>query len=227
MKLSNKILIGFFGLIFIYMTAAFTEIRFKGDPNQIDEFNGIAETVGIAGVNYLILPDLEQSISIIGSNDPRIEVRSIKGDVLQYLKYEVAGDTLTIKQFDLEEKSRVKLYIHVPKTRFAGVTMKDAGVSIGELDVTSLSINQYDGWIRIGENNKMGKLNLKAVHDAYFNINGGSLDSLFMQIDASQLSINSPVRVVEGTMSNDSYVTLQGTEEIRFKKDESSRLVLN
>ncbi len=227
MKLSNKILIGFFGFIFIYMTAAFTEIRLKGDPNQLDEFNGISETVGIVGINYLILPDLDQSISIVGTNDPRIEVRSIKGDVLQYLEYEVSGDTLTIIQFDLEEKSRVKLFIHVPKTKFAGVTMKDAGVTIGELDVPSLTINQYDGWIRLGENNKVGKLNLKAEHDAYFNINGGSLDSLSAQVDGSQLSIMSPVRVVEGSISNDAYVTLEGTTEIRFKKDESSRLILN
>jgi len=227
MKLSNKILIGFFGFIFIYMTAAFTEIRFKGDPNRIDEFNGIAETVGIAGVRYLVLPDLDHNISILGSSDPRIEVRSISGDILQYLKYNIMGDTLTLENFTLEVDQHVHMVIHVPKNDFKGLTSNNAGINISELELSTLSISQFDGWIRLDDNNKLGKINLKAEHGAYFNLNEAELDTLSAIIDDSEVTINSSLNLAKGSISNKSYLNLSGTKEIQFKKDEGSRLYLN
>ena len=67
MKLSNKILIGYFGFIFVYLSAAFTEIRFRGSLNQLDESIGIVETADLSGVTYLVLQDLDESITLIGS----------------------------------------------------------------------------------------------------------------------------------------------------------------
>lgn len=227
MKLSNKILIGFFAFIFIYMTAAFTELRLKGDPNRIDEFNGIVETVGIAGVRYLVLPDLDHNISVLGSNDPRIEVRSISGDILQYLKYSTAGDTLTIESFNLEEDQHVHMIIHVPKNSFTGLTSNNAGINISELELPALSISQNDGWIRLDANNKLERIKLVAEHGAYFNLNGAELDTLAAIIDGSEVTINSSLDLVKGSMSNKSYLNLNGTKEIQFKKDKGSRLYLN
>jgi hypothetical protein len=54
MSLSNKILLSFFGFIFLYLTAAFVEIRVSGTPNIISDKNSKAETVDIVGVNYLV-----------------------------------------------------------------------------------------------------------------------------------------------------------------------------
>lgn len=227
MKLSNRILIGFFGFIFIYMTAAFTEIRLKGDPNRIDDENGIIETVGIMGVNYLVLPDIESQMSIIGSDDPKIEVRSIHGDIIKHLKYNISGDTLTLQSFDLPEQQSVRITFHVPKNSFVGLTADNAGISIGELDQATLSITQIDGWIRIGEKNKLSKLVINASETAYFNVVGTDLDTLQVTVDDSQLTIASRVKIAEGAISNDSYINLNNVEEIRFKKDESSRLILH
>ena len=227
MKLSNKILIGFFGFVFIYMIAAFTEIRFKGDPNRIDEFNGVMETAGIAGVNYLVLPDLDHRIMIMGSDDPRIEVKSLKGDLLKYLKYNIQNDTLTIKSFDLEERQNLMIYIHVPKNDFVGLTSNNAGISIGELELTDLTIRQTDGWIRIGENNKLGTLNLSASKGAYFNASGSLIDTLSATLEDSEISISTSLKLVKGSMTNDSYLNINGAEEIQFKKDETSRIIIN
>lgn len=227
MKLSNKILIGFFGFAFLYMIAAFTEIRFKGDPNRIDDDNGIIETVGIAGVNYLVLPDVKSQMSIIGSNDPKIEVKSIKGDLLKYLKYEISGDTLIMKGFDLPEDQRARVTFYVPKNGFVGLTSDHGGVSIGELDQATLSITQIDGWIRIGDKNKLGNLILNARSGAYFTVSESDLDTLSVTADDSQVSIMTRINLAEGVISNDSYINLNNVGEVRFKKDESSRLILN
>ncbi|MTI38312.1 hypothetical protein, partial [Fulvivirga lutimaris] len=198
MKLSNKILIGFFGFAFIYMTAAFTEIRLKGDPNRIDEFNGVMETVGINNVNYLVLPDLDHRITIMGSDNPRIEVKSLKGDLLKYLKYNIKGDTLTLESLELEERQNLVIYIHVPKNNFVGLTSNNAGISIGELELANLTIVQTDGWIRIGENNKLGTINLTANQGAYFNASDAEIDTLSATIEDSQISISSSLKLAKG-----------------------------
>ena len=132
MKLSNRILIGFFGFIFFYLAAAFTEIRFRGNLDQIDESNGIVESVDISGVTYLVLPDLDESITVIGSENPRIEIRSISGDLLQNLNYHVTGDTLVL--VELAKDQHLNLSVYVPKNTFTGMTVNGTTVIVKGLN---------------------------------------------------------------------------------------------
>lgn len=227
MQLSNKILIGFFGLAFLYMIVAFTEMRLKGDLNQLDGSNSISETLEITSMNYLTFSNMDQRITIIGSDNPRIEVKSIAGNVLQHLKYEMTGDTLEIISMELQEKQLVNLYIYVSKSSFRGLSTTHSGVVISELQQENLDIHQRDGWIRMVNSNKIGQLNLTAQNTAYFNFEQGEIDRLNTTIDNSEVSIPQPIKLVKGSMSNDSYLHLRGASEIQFKKDKGSRLILN
>src|SRR5687768_6562742 len=103
MKLSNKILFGFFGFAFIYLTAVFAEVRLRGIPNIINDNNSIAETVDVSGVSYLVLQNLDKQVNVVGSDRARLEVRSISGNLLQKLNYQVSGDTLTLSEGNSEE----------------------------------------------------------------------------------------------------------------------------
>ncbi|MFT4740264.1 MAG: hypothetical protein ACJAT1_001153 [Marivirga sp.] len=227
MKLSNKILIGFFGCTFLYMTAAFTELRFKGDIHRFVDSNSISETTSIAGVNYLVLSDLDQRITVSGSDDPRIEVTSATGDLMQYLKYAVSGDTLFIKKSAPSEKLRFNVSIHVSKANFIGMTSTNTGVTIHDLEQETLNIIQSDGWIRMTGNNRFGKITLKAQNKADFRLLNGNVDTLHAIINKSDVSISQPLKLVKGTMTNESYLRIGAAGEIQFKTDESSRLVLN
>jgi hypothetical protein len=190
------------------MTAAFTELRFKGDIHRFVDSNSISETTSIAGVNYLVLSDLDQRITVLGSDDPRIEVTSATGDLMQYLKYAVSGDTLFIKKSAPSEKLRFNVSIHVSKANFIGMTSTNTGVTIHDLEQETLNIIQSDGWIRMTGNNRFGKITLKAQNKA-------------------DVSISQPLKLVKGTMTNESYLRIGAAGEIQFKTDESSRLVLN
>lgn len=227
MKISNKILIGFFGFIFIYMTAAFTEIRLRGDLYHMDDSNAIIETVDIIGVKYLILPDLDQRIFVRGSDKPRIEVRSISGDLLQNLKYNITGDTLTLITLDLAEDQHINLSIYMPKDTFKSMHVNGAAVIVKELDQKILTVFQSDGSITFNDNNILGKLNIEAINDARFNSSGSKLDTLSVLIDNSEVTIRGSIKRVEGSMSNDSYLHVRDVDDIEFKKDESSRLRLD
>ena len=83
MKLSNKILIGFFGFCFLYMVVAFTEMRLKGDLNRLDDSNSISESIEINGIKYIVFDEVEQRLTVRGSVTSGIEVNSISGDLIK------------------------------------------------------------------------------------------------------------------------------------------------
>jgi len=224
MKLSNKILIGLFGFLFLYMFVAFTEMRLKGDLNRLDDSNSISETVDIDSMKYLKLVDISHRITIYGSDKPRIEIKSISGDVLQYLKYYLEGDTLSINPIDLEKKQALDIVIYVSNSSFKGLRADKAFLYIHDLQQESLDIHQNDGSIRMNSNNKISKLNINLKNSAYLSLQDVEVDTLNAIMDEAEVVTNEPIKIVKGSMTNDSYLHLIGTSEIQIKKDESSRL---
>ena len=227
MKLSNKILIGFFGFIFIYLTAAFTEIRFRGNLNHLDESSGIAETIDLSGVKYLVLQDLNKSINVVGSENSRLEVQSISGDLLKNLTYEVKGDTLELKQLLLEDNERINLTVFVSNDLFEGMAVHDAQVSVSKLDQNHLRITQMAGRINFSDDNQLNNLDVVSSDGADLYFAGSKLDTLSVQLNNANISVEAGSMRVEGRLSNDAYLYMSDVDDISVKKDRSSRLYFN
>ena len=225
MKLSNKILIGFFGFIFLYLTAVFAEVRLRGTHNIINETNSIAETVDISGVAYLVLQDLNKDIHIIGSDNPRLEVRSFSGDLLQRLKYKISGDTLTLWELQSQERETVKISIFVPKNNLKGITVNTAEAIVKGLEQELLHISQNAGRISMFASS-IGNIHMDTSGESYLNISATALDTVSATIDNSQVLISSPVGLLQGSMKNNSLLRLNDIDEIQFKKDETSKMTL-
>lgn len=223
MKLSNKILIGFFGFMFLYLTAVFAEIRLRGTPNIIDDSNSIAETVDISGVSYLVLQDLHNHVNVTASEDPRLEVRSLSGGVLQKLKYDVSGDTLTLSDLKSEDMQTVTISVFVPMSGLKGITVDSAGAIIKGLEQELLYILQNAAQIRMSDN-KIGSIHTEASGGSHLNIYATDLDTLSANIEESQVLIAAPVKVLNGSMKNNSFLRVNDIGEIRIKKDVTSRL---
>lgn len=223
MKLSNKILVGFFSIAFIYLTAVFAEVRLRGTPNIINDTNSIAETVDIQGVAYLVLQDLDQNITVIGSDHPRLEVRSISGDLLKKIKHNISGDTLTLSELKSEERKTVKISVFVAKASLKGMTVNTAAASVKGLEQKLLHISQNAGRIWMADN-KIGKVHLEVSGKSHIDISATALDTLSAKIDNSEVLISSPVGFLQGSMKNNSFLRMNRIDEIQFKQDESSRL---
>ena len=213
--------------MFIYLVAAFTEIRFRGNLNHLDESTGLVETADLSGFTYLIIRDLDESVTLVAADVPGIEVRSITGDLLKNLKYEVKGDTLELTQLQLEENVNLNLTVYVPKNSLTGMTIYDVSVVIKGMDQKQLAIRQQAGSIRFVEGNRLEKLSIQATDNGNLNFSGHPLDTVSIQLNNSNVHIESGTSRVEGKMVNDSYLWIRDVNEIDFTKDETCRLFIN
>jgi hypothetical protein len=224
MKLSNKILIGFFGFIFLYLTAALAELRLTGTPSVIDETNSIGETVDISGVSCLIVNGVDQEINIMGSDRAQLEVRSLSGDLLSKLRYKVTGDTLTLSAFESEDEKTTRISVFIPNKSLRRITANSSVVHVEDLQLERLLISQKSGTIRMTDC-RISKMEIDA-NESYLDISGADLDTVSATIDRSTVNIFSPIGLIQGLMKNEAFLRLNNIKEIQVKKDESSRLFL-
>jgi hypothetical protein len=225
MKLSNKILLGFFSFIFLYMTAAFTELRLNGTPNVIDKKNSISETVDLTGIAYLNLIDVSREVNVTGGDAPMLEIRSFAGDQLKNLKYKISGDTLTLSGFESDDTRTVKISVLVPNSALKGIIINSSTLIIEELKQDVLNISGSKGRIWMS-GNIMEKIKMDLSDLSSANISGTVLDTLSTNLEQSQVHLSSPVGLLEGSITNKSLLELGEIGEIKLKKDESSKLAV-
>jgi hypothetical protein len=223
MKLSNKILIGFFGFIFLYLTAVFAEIRLSGTPNTFDDKNSIAETVDLSGITHLILNDIDKEVHVIGFDRSRLEVRSLTGDLLTKLKYDVSGDTLMLSGFQSVDNKRVKISVFVSKTSLKGITVNSAVAIVKGLQQDLLHLSEKAGRIRMSDI-RIARIKMDLSNQSFLNISGTGIDTLSANIEGSEVHISSPIGLMQGSLKNKAFLQLTNIQEIQLKKDASSRL---
>ncbi|GCC50431.1 hypothetical protein SanaruYs_06460 [Chryseotalea sanaruensis] len=224
MKLSNKILLGFFGLIFLYLNAAFIEIRLTGSPNIINDKNSITEKVDFNDITHLALNGLEKTVRVIGSDRPMLEVRSIKGDLLKKLKYVVSGDTLTLTGIDADDNRNFIVTVFVPIASFKSIHVNNSVVNFKDLQIPHLSIYQSKGRIAMNDC-RIGTLALD-VNTAFLNITDTSADTVSVNIETSTVNIYSSLIRLQGSIKNQTFLHIRDAQEIQLRKDESSNLVM-
>jgi hypothetical protein len=223
MKVSNKILLGFFGFLFVYLTAAFTEIRLTGTPNAISDSNSKAEVVDLSGIRYVVVEDVDRNVNIIQSDRLQLEVRSIDGNLLKDLTYQISGDTLKLIAFKSEVKRAIKITVHVPKESLRGIHTKSSVVIISGLEQARLQLSQRAGRIWMS-NSKLSNMEIDLSEGSFFNVSETDIDTLSANVDRSEAHVNSLVGFVRGSVTNESFLRLSGIREIQVKKDESSNL---
>lgn len=223
MKLSNKILLGFFGFLFLYLTAAFAELRLNGTPNFIDEKNSIAESVDISGIAHLILNDLDKDVHIRAADSSVLQVRSISGDILKRLKYRISGDTLTISALESKDVKNMKITVFVRSASLKAVTANSCRLMIDGLQQDALIISQTAAKVWMSDNS-IGKIQSDLTQNSFLSINSPGVNTLSLNLKDSEMEVWSPVGLVEGSMKNKSSLRLTLIEQITLKKDVTSNL---
>jgi hypothetical protein len=223
MKLSNKILLGFFGFLFLYLTAVFAELRLTGTPNFIDEKNSISESVDISGITHLVLNDIDKDLQIRAADSSVLQVRSISGDILKRLKYRISGDTLTISALKSQDVKNMKITFFVRSGSLKAVTANSCRVTINSLQQEALTISQTASNVWMSDNS-IGKIQSDLTQNSFLSISSPGVNTLSLNIKESEMQVWSPVGLVEGSMKDKSSLRLTQIEEITLKKDMTSTL---
>ena len=225
MKLSNKVLLGFLGFIFLYITAAFTELRLTGTPNILDDDNSVAETVDLSGIAHVTINDLNQYVRILEADRARLEVRSAGGGLLKNLTYKISGDTLVLSDFHYEGNPRVNITVFVSESSLRGITVNRSAASIDGLEQGLLHVSQNAGNLSMSDN-KIGRIDIDVTSNSFMNISESKLDTLSVNVDGSQVHVLSPVGLVKGSLTNHAMMQLNQMQQIQLTEDESSRLTV-
>ncbi len=223
MKLSNKILLGFFGFLFIYLTAVFAEVRLTGTPNFIDEKNSIAESVDISGVTHLVLNDIDKDVHIRAADSAVLQVRSLSGGILKRLKYRISGDTLTISALESQDVKNMKITVFVQSASLKAVTANSCRLMINGLQQDALQISQTAANVWMSDNN-ISKIQSDLTQKSFLSINSPGVNTLSLNLKDSEMQVWSPVGLLEGSMKNKSSLRLTLIEQITLKKDMTSTL---
>lgn len=224
MKLSDKVLLGFFCFIFIYLNAAFIEVRMSGTRNSIDDNSGRAESVDIRALSYVVLNDLHHNINITGADRNRLEVRSLSGDLLKDFRYEISGDTLKLSQANSTIKEPVRVLLFV-SGGLKGISVKSSEAVFRNVRLEHLHVLENSGHVWIS-GSSIPNIDLDLSNGSSFDIAGPGLDTLSLRINRSNVNVPSSVEVVRGSMENDSFLLVSEPGEIHLKKDKTSRLSL-
>jgi hypothetical protein len=223
MKLSNKILLGFFGFLFLYLTAAFTEIRLTGTPNVINNSNSKAEVVDLSGIHYIVVDDVGRNVHINQSDRLQLEVRSIAGNMLKDLEYKVSGDTLKVLSFKSENARAIKITVLVPKESLQGIHVQSAVAIVSGLEQARIQLSQNEGRIWMSHS-KLSNIEMSLTEKSFIDVSETDIDTLLVNADRSDAHVNSLVGFVRGSVTNGSFLRISGIREIQLKKDESSNL---
>lgn len=227
MKLSNKILIGVIGFAFIYITAAFTEIRYFGDPHRLNKDNSLLESIDIPELRYIVLQNIDKRIRVIGSESAGIEVRSLSGNALSKLKYKISNDTLSLMGLELENDSPFGISIKVSNHQIRQIKSDGISLIVENLKGDTISLVQKSGWTTFHKNNVFDQLDIAVSDDGNLNLIDMKLKSLVVELNESRAMVFTPIVRLTGSMKNNSRLHLSGAEEIQFKKDSTCSLYLN
>lgn len=225
MKLSNKVLLGFLGFIFLYLTAAFTELRMRGTLNVINDKNSIAEAVDLPVIGHVVINGLDEYVWVRPSDHARLEVRSVRGGLLKNLTYRISGDTLMLSAFEPDGNQRVMITVYVSNASLQRVTVNHSAAAVDGFDQDLLHLSQDSGRITMSDN-KIGKVNIDLSEGSFLNISDSNFDTVSATIDGSRVHILSPVGLVQGAMKNNAFMQLTQVKEIQLKKDEGSKLTV-
>lgn len=225
MKLSNKILLGFFGFAFLYLTAAFAELRFTGTPNVIDNKNSIAERSDLpGGITYLILDNMDsREVNVIGSDRAQLQLRSFAGNVLKNLKYKFSDGTLTISGLEEDDNKKVQITVFVPKSGFKGISVNSSIAIVEGLQQPHLQISENEGLVWISDI-AVDRIEMDLSNKSFLDISTANLDTVSAKIDESQMYLSTPVDLVQASLMNKSFLQINEIQEIQLKKDASSNL---
>lgn len=220
MKTSNRILLITAAVLVFYITAAFVELRLRGDYGHRETRT---EKQVIPDFNHLSFEGIDQHVNIHHSDTASFELNAERAYSFEDIKYEMKGDTLVLMDLGVNNNNQQSIVINTGPNLIS-ITSVESRYTIRDLRIDSLVINQQGGRGAMSDCPRVGHLDLKATWDAEFDVFETPFESVNLEINQSSVELRSEVGSLSGQMSDRSYLSLHEVKNFRFQKDASSNL---
>ena len=228
MKLSNKILIGFFSVVFLYTISVMLEVRLTGQyiiRNSDDTLeNLIYESMPIDNPRYLILHSRQKFLRIEESTDPRLEIKSFDGGLLDRVILKETRDTLEIGAFDFEEELSYAATLYINRGDQLQIEMNQAKVSLRHLNLSSLTVLQRGGYLSVNDSSVISHLRISTTDDGLFETTDARIDTIDLTAESSSIRLLKEPKVLKAVIKNASSLSTQDVPYMLYERDSTSTL---
>ncbi|MDW3192137.1 MAG: hypothetical protein R8G66_07225 [Cytophagales bacterium] len=218
--MSNRILLITAAVLVFYITAAFVELRLRGDYGHKETKT---EKQVIPDFKHLSFEGIDQHVNIHHSDTASFELNAERAYSFEAIEYEMKGDTLVLIDLGSANDEQQSFVINTGPA-FTSITSVESRYTIRDLRLDSLVINQRGGRGALSDCPRVGHLDLQATWDAEFDVFETPFESVNLEINQSNVELRSEVRSLTGQMSDRSYLSLHEVKNFQFQKDETSNL---
>lgn len=220
MKTSNRILLITLAVLVFFITAAFVELRLRG--NYGGRVQNTEKQV-IPKFQHLAFEGIDQYINIHHSDTASFELISETEFSFEAIEYEMKGDTLVLIDLGRANDRQLSIVINTgPELK--SISSVGSKYTIRDLRVDSLTINQRGGRGTISDCPEVGHLDLQTTWNAEFDVFETPIESVNLMVNQSNVELRSEIGSLSGFMENSSYLSLFEVQDFQFQKDASSNL---
>lgn len=220
MKTSNRLLLGAIAVIVFYVTAAFIELRIKGDDFAKTTST---QTMDIPLFNHLVLRELDQRVNVKFSDAPSFGLMDAVPYSFEAINYEMRGDTLIVHDLG-EANEGQRSFVIETGNNLQSLTSEKGSYTLRGFSLDSLQIQQRGGAGAISDCRKLNYLDLSVTRQGEFDVYDSQIEGLKLYMKSGNVELRSSVVSLSGSMVDRSYLSLSGAQNFQFQKDETSRL---
>lgn len=225
MKLSNKILLGFFGCIILYTLLAASEVRFRGSFRG-DVLEGhLIETVNTGSYKHLIINSSNIEVSIDQSDTTRIEIKSEKADDIMELPYRLSGDSLiigSINQTD-EEDRIIKIYLD---NRIKTINSNAIRTYIRNFKSDSLTVIAEENYLSFQDDVEIKHLRLIGTEGANVSVLSDLVDLLDLRLDDASVTVMAELTEINAELVNGAVLSSKAPDNLQFTKERDCKVIM-
>lgn len=224
MKTSNIILTCLAGSVTLIVTTAFLQLRFTG-LKKAEYADKISAKINLPTFKFLLIRE-SMNLSIVPSYSTSLLIENGKDQEKPLVNYHVQGDTLFIDQAkSVKEDRTLSITLQTAPGNLEWIKAVESAVKLQGYDTPTLTIDLDNSRLSLYSTDSVyiKNLQINGTNHSWVNAYSIYVDSLDLNIDASEVLFHSTVDHLSGSMVNHSKVFAGDAMNINFTKDESSR----
>ena len=225
MKLSNKILLGFFGSVILYTLLAAGEIRLNGSLRSENNEGFLLKSTEVSSFKHLVINDSDINISVNQSDTNRIEVRGNNENTSFKVPYRFSGDSLIIDSIRQNVTGELMISIYL-NNRLQSINSNSTRTYIRNFNCDSLTVVASDNYLSFRDENEIQYLRLISKKGANVYLFTELVKTLDVQIDEATVTVRKELPDISAELVNGAVLSTKAPDNLRLKKERACKVLM-